>query len=69
MTEAAIAALTSLLRRNQELELRVLKLRRERVGPRSERVDPAQLRLLLDELGNVADAVPVPDPESAGARR
>jgi transposase len=56
------SALAALLRRNQELELLVRKLQRERVGTRSERIDPAQLRLLLDQVGSMADVVPIPDP-------
>ena len=35
-----VSALDAVLRKSRELELMVLKLQRERVGKRSERVDP-----------------------------
>ena len=41
--ELLVSALEAVLRTSRELELLVLKLRRERVGKRSERVDPDQL--------------------------
>jgi transposase len=46
--EFVLAALAAVLRKSRELELLVAKLRR--VGRSSERVDPKQLALLLEEL-------------------
>lgn len=48
--EFFLSALESVLRKNRELELLLAKLRRERIGKRSERVDPAQLSLLFEQL-------------------
>ena len=45
-----VSALGAVLRQNRDLELLVAKLRRERVGKRSERVDSAQLSLLFEQL-------------------
>lgn len=45
-----LSALESVLDRNRDLELLVMKLRRERLGRTSERVDPAQLALLFESL-------------------
>ncbi|MBI3204800.1 MAG: IS66 family transposase [Myxococcales bacterium] len=61
--ELCLAALSGVLRQCHDLELQVAKLRRERAASRSERVDPAQLLLLLELMGGQAAAV-VPDPES-----
>jgi transposase len=51
-----LSALDSLLQKNRELELLLAKLRRERAGKRSERIDPAQLSLLFEELSRQAGA-------------
>ena len=48
--EYLLTALDSLLQKNRHLELLVAKLRREQVGKKSERIDPAQLSLLFEEL-------------------
>jgi len=48
--ELFLAALEAVLVKNRELELLVAKLRRERLGAKSERIDPAQLVLLLEAL-------------------
>jgi len=48
-----VSALDAVLRQNRDLELLVAKLRRERVGKRSERVDPAQLSLLFEQLAGL----------------
>ena len=45
-----VSALDAVLRKSRELELMVLKLQRERVGKRSERVDPGQLQLMFEQL-------------------
>jgi transposase len=59
-----LSALAAVLRKSRELELRLAKLRRERLARRSERVDPKQLALLfegwLEQLG--------PEPEASRAR-
>ncbi|MGH9337132.1 MAG: IS66 family transposase zinc-finger binding domain-containing protein, partial [Vicinamibacteria bacterium] len=48
--ELLVSALEAVMRTTRELELLVLKLRRERVGKSSERVDPDQLQLLFEQL-------------------
>jgi len=48
--ELFLAALEAMLVKNRELERLVAKLRRERLGTKSERLDPAQLSLLLEAL-------------------
>ena len=52
--EMAIGLLTKLFSENQSLQIRVMKLLRERYGRSSEKVDPAQLSLLLGELSEEA---------------
>jgi transposase len=58
-----VSALGAVLRQNRDLELLVAKLRRERVGSRSERVDPAQLSLLFEQLLELGGQEEV-DPEA-----
>ena len=48
--ELLVSALEAVLVKNRELELLVAKLRRERIGTKSERIDPAQLALLFEAL-------------------
>lgn len=48
--EYSLEALDAVLRRCTELELLILKLRRERLGTRSEQISPDQLALLLEGL-------------------
>jgi transposase len=55
--ELVFTALDSVLRKSRDLELLVAKLRRERLGQTSERVDPAQLALLFEELQRQGDAL------------
>lgn len=62
--ELFLAALEAVLVKNRELELLVAKLRRERLGTKSERLDPAQLALLLEALGEQAGPEAVSDPEA-----
>ena len=45
-----VSALDAVLRKSRELELMALKLQRERVGKRSEKVDPGQLQLMFEQL-------------------
>jgi len=45
-----VSALAAMLRRTKDLELLVAKLRSERVGTRSERIDPRQLEMLFEQL-------------------
>jgi transposase len=59
-----LAALEAVLVKNRELELLVAKLRRERLGTKSERLDPAQLSLLLEALSDQAGPEPASDPEA-----
>jgi hypothetical protein len=49
--EAAIAMLVQVCERNSELTLRLEQMRRERSGRRSEKIDPGQLALMLDLVG------------------
>jgi transposase len=62
--ELFLAALEAVLVKNRELELLVAKLRRERLGPKSERLDPAQLALLLEALVDQAGPAAASDPEA-----
>jgi transposase len=62
--ELLLAALEAVLVKNRDLELLVAKLRRERLGPRSERIDPAQLSLLLEALVDQGDPQATIDPEA-----
>jgi transposase len=48
--EFFLAALDAVLVKNRELELLVLKLRRERIGRHAERLDPRQIALLFETL-------------------
>ena len=52
-----LSALEAVLRKSRELELLVAKLRRERLGQSSERVNAAQLALLFEELQRQGDAL------------
>jgi transposase len=52
------AALEAVLRKNTELELLLAKLRRERLGTRSERISPEQLALLLESMQQLEPAEP-----------
>lgn len=59
-----LAALEAVLVKNRDLELLVAKLRRERLGQTSERIDPGQLALLFEAMRDqAAPAAPV-DPEA-----
>jgi len=60
-----LSALAAVLKKSQELELLLAKLRRERLGKTSERVDPGQLALLFEELVGLAGTGPEGlDPEA-----
>jgi transposase len=62
--EFFLAALDAVLVKNRELELLVLKLRRERLGRHTERLDARQIALLFDTL-LAQGATPEPvDPEA-----
>lgn len=50
--DAAMAMLLQVCERNSELTLRLEQMRRERSGRRSEKVDPAQLALMLELVGD-----------------
>jgi transposase len=58
------SALEAVLRKTRDLELLVAKLQRERVGQRSERIDPGQLQLLFEELCSRGAPEAVLDPEA-----
>ena len=62
--EFFLSALEAVLLRNTDLELLVAKLRRLRLNPRSERIDPAQLTLLLEALAGQAEPEAEVDPEA-----
>ena len=57
-----VAALGAVLDKNRELSLLIHKLRSERTGKRSEKVDPGQLALLLEQL-TAQDTPAEPKPE------
>lgn len=62
--ELLLAALEALLVKNHELELLLTKLRRERLGRHSERLDPHQLALLFETLLTQGGALAPPDPDA-----
>jgi transposase len=62
-----LAALQAVLATNRELELLVLKLRRERLGRHTERLDPRQIALLFDTL-MAQGTTPAPVDPDAEAR-
>ncbi|MBI3456827.1 MAG: IS66 family transposase [Candidatus Rokubacteria bacterium] len=59
--DAALAMLLQVCERNSELTLRLEQMRRERSGRRSEKIDPAQLALMIELVGGGDD------PEEAAA--
>jgi transposase len=59
--ELVLSAMDAVLQKSRELELLVAKLRRERLGQRSERVNAAQLALLFEELQRQGDTTAVVD--------
>ena len=59
-----LAALEAVLAQNRELELLVLKLRRERLGRHTERLDPRQIALLFDTLVAQEASPTAVDPEA-----
>ena len=62
--ELFVSALEAVLVKNRELELLVAKLRRERIGTKSERIDPAQLALLFEALVGQGGPEAEVDPET-----
>ncbi len=59
-----LAALDAVLVQNRELELLVLKLRRERIGRHAERMDPRQIALLFEALLAQGGPGPAIDPDA-----
>jgi len=62
--ELLLSTLEAVLVKTQELELLVAKLRRGRGSSKSERIDPAQLQLLFEELIRQSLQPIEPDPEA-----
>lgn len=63
--ELLVSALDAVLRKSRELELMVLKLQRERVGKRSEKIDPGQLQLMFEQMmSQSGDEEPELDPQA-----
>ena len=62
--EFLLAALAAVLVKTHELELLVAKLRHAWRGTKSERIDPAQLKLLFEELIRQGTEQAVVDPEA-----
>lgn len=63
--ELLVSALDAVLRKSRELELMVLKLQRERVGKRSEKIDPGQLQLMFEQMmSQSGDEEPELDPQT-----
>jgi len=62
--ELCLAALDAVLVKNRELELLVLKLRRERLGRHTERLDSRQIALLFDTLLAQGGSTEAIDPEA-----
>jgi transposase len=59
--ELVLSAMDAVLQKSRELELLVAKLRRERLGQHSERVNAAQLALLFEELQRQGDTAALVD--------
>ncbi len=60
-----VSALDAVLRKSRELELMVLKLQKERVGKRSEKIDPGQLQLMFEQMmSQSGDEEPELDPQT-----
>lgn len=62
--ELLLSALEAVLLKSQELELLVDRLRRAGRGTKSERIDPAQMQLLFEELIRQSGERAAPDPEA-----
>jgi transposase len=62
--ELLLSALEALLVKNHELELLLAKLRRERIGRHSERLDPGQLALLFETLLTQGGELAPSDPDA-----
>lgn len=62
--EVFLTALDAVLAKNREQELLIAKLRRERIGQKSERIDPAQLQLLLETMADQSGSKTTADPEA-----
>ena len=62
--EMAMAMLGKLQEHNSELMLRLAQMRRERSGRRSEKIDPAQLSVMLELCGELAESEAADDSES-----
>ncbi len=61
--EFCVSALDAVLRKTTELELLLAKMQKQRLGTRSERIDPAQLQMLFEELCRQGGSEPPADPE------
>jgi transposase len=62
--ELLLSALEAMLVKNHELELLLAKLRRERIGRHSERLDPGQLALLFETMIAQGGELAPPDLEA-----
>jgi transposase len=62
--EFCVSALDAVLRKTRQLELLLAKLQKQRLGTRSERIDPAQLQMLFEELCRQGGEEPPADPEA-----
>lgn len=62
--EFCVAALDAVLRKTSQLELLLAKMQKQRLGTRSERIDPAQLQMLFEELCRLGGPEPPADPEA-----
>jgi transposase len=61
--EFCVSALDAVLRKTSQLELLLAKMQKQRLGTRSERIDPAQLQMLFEELCRQGGPEPPADPE------
>ena len=61
--EFCVSALEAVLRKTTQLELLLAKMQKQRLGTRSERIDPAQLQMLFEELCQQGGPEPPADPE------
>ena len=62
--ELLFSALDAVLAKSREQELLIAKLRRQQIGQKSERIDPAQLQLLFAAMVDLQKAEPPVDTEA-----
>lgn len=67
--ELILAALEAVVAKNRDQELLILQLRRERIGRKSERLDPKQIQLMFEAMAAQTPAAPETAIDSDGEAR